>query len=98
MSEDALPVLDVFPEPGELRRFKQPQTRRFKGIRTDLVESNSSAAVGIEYRHQKFDGVKVEGYTSLERVSGLSGQRRSGNLRVQSPFTNAFSVKSDGVR
>jgi hypothetical protein len=28
---------------------------------SEFVEPNSSAAVGIEYRHQEFDGVEIEG-------------------------------------
>jgi len=30
---------------------------------TDFIESNGSAAVGVEYRHQELDGVKIEGCT-----------------------------------
>ena len=36
--------------------------RWFGRNETDFIESDGSTAVGIEYRHQELDSVKIEGY------------------------------------
>ena len=70
MFEDTLPVLDVFPESGELRREREwPGKGDFWGVKTNFVESDGSAAVGIENRHQEFASVEIEG--CMEWVSAL---------------------------
>lgn len=68
--EDTLPVLDVFPESRELRRKCERSGKGdFLGVRTNFVESDGSAAVGIENGHQEFASVEIEG--CVEWVSAL---------------------------
>lgn len=62
--EDILPILDVLPEPRELRRRgKRPQKKWFERVRTNFIEPDGSAAVDIENRHQELDSVKIKGCT-----------------------------------